>query len=185
MRGSSLLATLIFAFVLMIVISALAYNFNADSLAIKTLVDEKKNLSVHEGYFGNIIGTVDLSTTTDENIGDFRFVTTSNSITPRFEYENANARLYSAEPYLISYDVTHQFFENSALRYIRNFIYNLLPTFTMTQYEKTVIPLNLPYINIDGMSDSALSYRIGNQNNRSTSEGGYIGYLKKTYNRWL
>lgn len=53
-RGSSLLATLIFAFVLMIVISAFDYNFKADSLAINTLVDEKKNLSVHEGYFGNI-----------------------------------------------------------------------------------------------------------------------------------
>ena len=41
-RGSSLLATLIFAFILMIVISALAYNFKVNSLAINTLVDEKK-----------------------------------------------------------------------------------------------------------------------------------------------
>ena len=38
MRGSSLLATLIFAFVLMIVISALAYNFKADSLAIRDIL---------------------------------------------------------------------------------------------------------------------------------------------------
>ena len=36
----------------------------------------------------------------------------------------------------------------------------------MTQYEKTVIALNLPYVNIDGISDSVFSYRIGNQNNR-------------------
>ncbi|AJI63811.1 membrane protein [Francisella tularensis subsp. tularensis WY-00W4114] len=135
-RGSSLLATLIFAFVLMIVISALAYNFKADSLAINTLVDEKQNQSVHEGYFGNIIGAVDLAVPTDENIGDFRFVTAPNSITPRFEYENTNAELYNAEAYLISYDVTHQFYDNGVLKYIRNFIYNLLPSFTLTQYEK-------------------------------------------------
>lgn len=99
-RGSSLLVTLIFGFVIMIVISALDYNFKADSLAINTFVDEKKNLSVHEGYFSNIIGTVDLSTPKDENIGDFKFVTTPNSITPRFEYENTNAELYNADAYL-------------------------------------------------------------------------------------
>ena len=81
---------------------------------------------MHEGYFGNIIGTVDLSTSTDENIGDFKFVTTPNSITPRFEYENTNAELYNADTY-------HQFYDdNSVLRYIRNFIYHLLPNFTMT-----------------------------------------------------
>ncbi|AVC44923.1 hypothetical protein B4919_09075 [Francisella tularensis subsp. novicida] len=178
-RGSSLLATLIFAFVLMIVISALAYNFKADSLAINTLVDEKQNQSVHEGYFGNIIGAVDLAVPTDQNIGDFRFVTAPNSITPRFEYENTNAELYNAEAYLISYDVTHQFYDNGVLKYIRNFIYNLLPSFTLTQYEKTVIPLNLPYVNIDGMTNSVFGYKIGDQNNKSTIDGGYIGYLRK------
>ncbi|MFV9984906.1 MAG: hypothetical protein AB8V03_04890 [Francisella endosymbiont of Hyalomma asiaticum] len=56
-------------------ISALVYHFKADSLAINILVDEKKNLSVYDRYFGNIIGTVDLSTSTDESIGDFKSVT--------------------------------------------------------------------------------------------------------------
>ncbi|MDE5014981.1 hypothetical protein NAI47_13885, partial [Francisella tularensis subsp. holarctica] len=76
-----------------------------------TLVDEKQNQSVQEGYFGNIIGAVDLAVPTDENISDFRVVTAPNSITPRFEYENTNADLYNAGAYLISYDVTHQFYD--------------------------------------------------------------------------
>ncbi|MDE4972349.1 hypothetical protein NAI46_13625, partial [Francisella tularensis subsp. holarctica] len=75
------------------------YNFKADSLAINTLVDEKQNQIVHEGYFGNIIGAVDLAVPTDENIIDFRFVTAPNSITPRFEYENTNEELYNSEAY--------------------------------------------------------------------------------------
>ncbi|AJI62825.1 hypothetical protein ACX55_1248 [Francisella tularensis subsp. tularensis] len=42
--------------------------------------------------------------------------------------------------------------------------------------KKTVIPLNLPYVNIDDMTNSVFGYKIGDQNNKSTIEGGYIGY---------
>ena len=69
--------------------------------------------------------------------------------------------------------------------YIRNFIYSLLLSFTLTQHEKTVIPLNLLYVNIDGMTNSVFSCRIGSQNNKSTIERGYIEYLRKPINRWL
>ncbi|MDE5009168.1 hypothetical protein NAI53_10360, partial [Francisella tularensis subsp. holarctica] len=78
----------------------------------------------------------------------------------RFEYENTNAELYNAEAYLIRYDVTHQFYDNGVLEYIINFIYNLLPSFTLNQYEKTVIPFNLPYVNIDDMTNSVFGYKI-------------------------
>lgn len=181
-RGSSLVAALIFAFVLMIVISALAYNFKMDSLAINTLVDEKQNLNVDEGYFGNIIGAVDLTAPTDENIGDFRFVTTPNSVAPKFQYENTNAELYNADAYLISYDVTHQFYYNSVLKYVRDFIYNTLPNSLMTKFGDNIFPLNVPFVNPDAMMGSLANYKLSIDGKILDQERGYVGYIQKNNN---
>ncbi|MBK2108945.1 hypothetical protein [Francisella tularensis] len=182
MRGSSLVAALIFAFVLMIVISALAYNFKMDSLAINTLVDEKQNLNVDEGYFGNIIGTVDLTTTTDQTSGDFRFVTTPSSIAPRFQYENTNAELYNADAYLISYDIKHEFYDNSVLKYVRDFIYNTLPNSLMTKSGDNIFPLNVPFVNPDAMTGNLANYKLSIDGKILDQERGYVGYIQKNNN---
>ncbi|MED7818777.1 MULTISPECIES: hypothetical protein [unclassified Francisella] len=178
-KGSSLLAVLIFAFVVMVVISALAYNFNINSLSVRTQIDQTENINVHEGYFSNVIGSADLSKDSEETIGQFKFITTLDSITPGFDFMNANVTLYNSTPYLISYRLRHQFLDNNINRYSRDFIFNILPNITMSQYEETIIPLNLPYINIDAMSDSLKDYKLGLQDNKIAIYGGYIGYIKK------
>ena len=178
-RGSALLATLIFAFVLMVVISALAYNYRMDSLAVNTMLDQKQNIGVDEGYFGGVIGAVDTSGNSETTIGDYRFQTNMDSSILKFVYEDSNADLYEAEPYIITYNYTHRFFENEINRYTREFIYNTLPTsYNMTQYDRSIIHLNLPYVNTEGMSEAESNYKIGSQNS-ALIEGGYIGYLEK------
>lgn len=178
-RGSSLVAALIFAFALMIIISALAYNFKMDSLSINTLVDEKQNLNVDEGYFGNIVGTTDFSSTTEENIGDFSFITRPNSIVPKFDYENTNAELYNADPYLISYDIRHEFYNAGVLKHIRNFIYNILPNSIMTQYGENTFPLNVPFVNADAMTANIANYKLSIHGEVLDRLQGYIGYIQK------
>ncbi|EDZ90040.1 hypothetical protein [Francisella tularensis] len=181
-RGSSLVAALIFAFALMIIISALAYNFKMDSLSINTLVDEKQNLNVDEGYFGNIVGTTDFSSTTEENIGDFSFITRPNSIVPKFDYENTNAELYNADPYLISYDIKHEFYNAGVLKHIRNFIYNILPNSIMTQYGENTFPLNVPFVNADAMTGNIANYKLSIHGEVLDRLQGYIGYIQKNAN---
>ncbi|AIT09886.1 membrane protein [Candidatus Francisella endociliophora] len=176
-KGSTLLAVLIFAFVLMVVISALAYNFRMDSLSIDSLVREKQNSNVSEGYFGNIVGSTDLSVDDEKNIGNFKFVTQPNSISPGFEYEDTNAELYNADPFLISHSIVHEFYDGDILRYIRNFIYNTMPNSTMVGYDDGFIPLNVPFVNVDAMSGNLATYRLDSNGEILDTQRGYIGYL--------
>ncbi|WP_150464938.1 hypothetical protein [Francisella sp. SYW-2] len=178
-KGSALLASLIFAFVILVVVSALAYNYRMDSLAVSTMLDQKQNIGVDEGYFGSIIGGLDTSQDKEETIDGYRFQTTIDSSVLKFLYDNNNADLYEAEPYIITYNYTHRFFENEINRYTREFIYNTLPvSYNMTQYDRSIIPLNLPYVNTEAMSQAEYDYKVGGQNNAPV-EGGYIGYLQK------
>ncbi|KFJ42787.1 hypothetical protein IBE48_03790 [Francisella philomiragia] len=178
-KGSALLASLIFAFVILVVISALAYNYRMDSLSVSTILEQKQNIGVDEGYFGSIIGNLDTSQDKEETIDSYKFQTTIDSSSLKFLYEDSNAGLYESEPYLLSYKYTHRFFEGEINRYVREFIYNILPSSSvMTQYDRSVIPLNLPYVNAEAMSQAEYNYKIGSQN-AVPVEGGYIGYLRK------
>lgn len=178
-KGSALLASLIFAFVILVVISALAYNYRMDSLAVSTILGQKQNIGVDEGYFGGIIGNLDTLQDKEETIDGYKFQTNIDSSGLKFLYEDSNADLYESEPYLLSYKYTHRFFEGEINRYVREFIYNILPgSSVMTQYDRSVIPLNLPYVNAEAMSQAEYNYKIGSQN-AAPVEGGYIGYLRK------
>ncbi|MEY8702737.1 hypothetical protein AB4F11_07090 [Francisella philomiragia] len=178
-KGSALLASLIFAFIILVVISALAYNFRMDSLAIETIVNEKQSLHVDEGYFNSIPGTLDLTTDADETIDNFRFVTTSNSVSARFDHQSANTELYYGIPYVISYDISHEFFENDVSRYVRGLVYNTLPGTLMNRYDEDYFPINVPFVNTAGMSGDLASYKLGLEGRLQDLERGYIGYIHK------
>ncbi|AJI56300.1 hypothetical protein LA02_132 [Francisella philomiragia] len=178
-KGSALLASLIFAFVILVVISALAYNFRMDSLAIETIVNEKQSLHVDEGYFNNIPGTLDLTSDADQTIDNFRFVTTSNSVSARFDHQNTNTELYYGIPYVISYDISHEFFENNISKYVRGLVYNTLPGTLMNRYDEDYFPVNVPFVNTAGMSGDLASYKLGLGGRLQDLERGYIGYIHK------
>ncbi|WP_432773380.1 hypothetical protein [Francisella salimarina] len=178
-KGSALLASLIFAFVILVVISALAYNFRMDSLAIETIVNEKQSLHVDEGYFNSIPVALDLTTGDDQTIDNFRFLTTSNSVTSRFDHHNTNSELYYGIPYVISYDISHEFFEGDVSRYVRSLVYNTLPGTLMNRYDEDYFPVNVPFVNIAGMSGTLAGYKLGQEGRLQDLERGYIGYIHK------
>ncbi|AIT10327.1 hypothetical protein LO80_07855 [Candidatus Francisella endociliophora] len=176
LRGSSLLTALIFAFVLMVIVSAIAYNFRVSSLTIGTLIDEEQNINIDEGYVKNLADSGALATAIDENIDSFRFETIPTSMTPKFYVNNTSATLYAAEPFLFSYDVTHNFFNNGVNEYTKNIIFNTMKNSIYTQYEDDVYPINVPYVNTAAMADNAI-YRFSGDS--SISQLGYIGYIEK------
>lgn len=178
-KGVSLLTALIFAFVLMVILSALAYNYRVSSLAIDTLTDDMENINLDEGYLDIVLNNPDIfDQTVDDTVGDSRFVTTSNSITPAFYHKNAPASLYYGEPLALSYNMSHQYFNNGALDYVKSFIMNELVNDTFTQYDQDIIPLNVPSVNARGMTGDLAAYKLSSGSSLVEDlEMGYIGYI--------
>ena len=116
-KGSALLTSLIFAFVLMVIISSLAYNFQISKSSIDSLVDDRVNTSVDNGYLEDLFVSASVDQTVDDTVGDFRFLTTVNSITPAFYPKNTNVALYQAEPYIMSHNLTHSFINDGVTEY--------------------------------------------------------------------
>ncbi|QIV96564.1 hypothetical protein EDC55_1123 [Allofrancisella inopinata] len=188
LKGSSLLTALIFAFVLMVIISALAYNFRISALAVNTLVSKEENINVDEGYIDDIFVTNDVANTLDESIdesaGSFRFFTTHNFTIPGFSFENINAELYQADPYLLSSNLTYKFFYNGIVESTKNLIFNSLIGDIMIQYSDNIYPLNVPYVNSDSIKDSlVINYKLDNSGKIVSNKRAYIGYIEKNSNK--
>ena len=93
-KGSALLTALIFAFVLMVIVSSLAYNLRLSKLAITSLIDENTNVNIDEGYLKALFANGGVNSDITDTAGDFSFETTINSITPGFYPKNTNVALY-------------------------------------------------------------------------------------------
>lgn len=180
-KGVSLLTALIFSFVLMVVLSALSYNYRVSSLAIDSLTDDMENLNLDEGYIDIVLNNPDLfDETIDDTVGISRFVTDPSSITPIFYHKNSSSSLYQADPLVLSYNMTHHYYNNGVLGYVKNMIMNQLTNDTFVQYDENLIPLNIPYLNIDAMTSSEKIYKLTNNDTISDSERGYIGYIQRS-----
>ncbi|AJC48650.1 hypothetical protein IB642_07975 [Allofrancisella guangzhouensis] len=186
-KGSSLLTALIFAFVLMVIISALAYNFRVSMLTVNALINKDENLNVDEGYMTDIFATHDVASTIDESIDEsienFRFLTVPSAIVAGFSFENTNIELYQSDPYLLSSDLTYNFFNNSIVESTKNLIFNSLVADILTQYDDNIYPLNVPYVNSDSIIDSLdTTYKLDNDGKIVSNKRAYIGYIQKNSN---
>ena len=175
-KGSSLLTALIFSFVLMVIISAIAYNFRISSLSVGSLINEEKNMNIDDGYINNLASSGSLISSRDETINDFRFETIVNSITPKFYTNNTNSQLYQAEPFLLSYDITHNFYNNGINQYQSDIIFNTLANSIYTQYDPDIYPINIPYINTAAIVPDS-SYNLGSGS--TVAQYGYVGYIQR------
>ena len=179
-KGSALLTALIFSFVLMIVVSSLAYNLRIDKLAIDSLISEEVNVNIDEGYLNGLFTVGNLDGDMDDTVGNFQFVTTSNSAMTGFYSKNTNGALYQAEPYIISHSLVHSFLNNGVTEYTKNLVFNELPSDTMIQYSTDLYPINVPYVNVDGMIGDLAIYKLSSGSSILDDERGYIGYIEKS-----
>ncbi|AXA33445.1 hypothetical protein [Francisella adeliensis] len=177
-KGSALLTALLFSFVLMVVMAALAYNYRASMLTIESLVDDELNLDVDGGYINDLFVSNNINNSISDTIGDFTFSTTVDSISPGFQVEHTNSALYQAEPYLMSHRFTHNFINNGVTEYTKELIFNSLPADTYTSYDNIINPLNVPYVNVDGMTGNFATYKLSSGSSMILdNERGYIGNI--------
>ncbi len=179
-KGSALLTALLFSFVLMVVISSLAYNLRIGKLAIDSLINEEINVNIDEGYLEGLFEVSELDGNMDDTVGDFQFVTTSNSAIAGFYSKNTNGALYQAEPYIVSNNLTHDFINNGIKKYLKSIIFNNLPSDTMTQYSDDTCPINVPYVNVDSMVGTLATYKLSSGSSILDDERGYIGTIEKS-----
>jgi hypothetical protein len=179
-KGSALLTALLFAFVLMVIMAALAYNYRVSMLTIESLVDDEINVNVDEGYLNDMFVTNDINSNIQETIGDFTFNTTVDAIAPGFQFEHNNAALYQADPYLISHKFTHDFINGGVTEYTKELIFNSLPADTYTSYDENINPINVPFVNVDGISGNSATYKLSSGSTAILdNERGYIGSITK------
>jgi hypothetical protein len=153
-KGAALVTALIFSFALMVIMAALAFNMKISKSAIDTLIKDEINANIDNGYLDGLA----LSQNIDETVGQLRFVTTVNSETAEFYSKNTNGALYQADPYLISYDLTHKFINNGITEYTKNILFNSLPSDTLTQYSDDIYPINVLYVKIDSFKSTYFKY---------------------------
>ncbi|QLE78763.1 hypothetical protein FLM55_03005 [Francisella sp. Scap27] len=179
-KGSALFTALLFSFVLMVIMSALAYNYRVSMLTIESLVDDEINVNVDEGYLNDMFATNDINSDIQETVGDFTFSTVVDFIAPGFQFEHTNGALYQADPYLMSYRSTHNFINNGVTEYTKELIFNSLPADTYTSYDESVKPINVPFVNVDGITGDAAIYKLSSGSSMILdNERGYIGSISK------
>jgi hypothetical protein len=178
MIGSALLTALIFSFIVMIVLSSLAYSYRMSLLSINSITGAQVNKEVGESYIRNNLLAKNLSETIDETIEGARFLTTPIDTTDTFKQVGVNAALYEATSFFRSYDLTHQFYFDNVLQSTHEVIANEPLNNNYTQYSENIYPVNVPYVNTKRMFGGVSSYKLNASNGINDTENGYIGYIR-------
>ncbi|WP_191092327.1 hypothetical protein [Francisella sp. SYW-2] len=182
--GSSLLSAMIFAFVVLVTVSSLAYIVRYNLLSIKSLQSQEIISTVEQQYIQEISRKGAIATGSSE-FGDYLI---ENALQRNrqaiFSNSNTVVNLYDSEPTAISMDMQHKLFYKNKLMLTKKIIYKELPKHSMTDYHSSLIPINVPYVDVARMSSSQKFYRLNTNQEISDSERGYIGYIKKEYD-WL
>lgn len=181
-KGSALLTVLIFAFVVMIIVSSLAYTYRAGVLSVNSLNAKHINNNIDEGYIRNDLLQKDLSVAHDDTVGSTRLITIPTRVMSVFDEKHNNAELYQATSYFLSYELEHEFLYDGVSQSIKDIIVNKPDNNIYTQYENDTLPLNVPFVNIQAMTGALGSYKLSSSNNIEDTENGYVGYISKSGN---
>jgi len=177
--GSALLMALIFSFVIMIVVSSLAYTYKVGILSVNSLNAKHINNSIDEGYIRDDLLSKDLSQAYDDTIGDVRFKTTPINVSRMFDERHGNAELYQANSHFVSYELEHEFLYDGIRESIKDIIVNEIDNNIYTQYDANTLPLNVPFVNIKAMTGIFAGHKLSSENKIDDIENGYIGYISK------
>ncbi|AIT09383.1 hypothetical protein LO80_04975 [Candidatus Francisella endociliophora] len=180
-RGSSLPIVLIISFVILITVSALAYNFHRDLGTIRVLLKDDNYEQINQDNVDDIPDNIPDSDYTigTQIVGDYKFINNIITVDPLFYTFNTNSELYNAEPHVINYQIKHEIYHKDVRLSAETVSINKLPDYALEQYSEKLIPLNIPYLNIKSFTEDQKENLLDSNGRIIDSFNGNVGYLEK------
>ncbi|AJI47426.1 putative pilus assembly protein [Francisella philomiragia] len=174
---------MIFAFVVLVTVSSLTYLVRYNLLSIKSLQSQEIASTVEQQYIQEISqkGVIAIG---DTSFGSYHIENTLQDSQPIFSNRNVTINIYDSQPAAISVDIEHKLFYKDELMLNKEILYKKLPYHSMINYDSSLVPINVPYIDVARMNSLQKFYRLNSNEQISDTERGYIGFIKKEYD-WL
>ncbi|MED7787661.1 hypothetical protein [Francisella sp. 19X1-34] len=183
LRGSSLVSVMIFGFVILVTVSSLTYIFRYNLLSVKSLILQDTVTTVEQQYMQQTVekGSIKIGKKT---LGNYNFENSLESSQPIYSNKDIDASLYHATPSAITSNILHKLTYKNNLDITKDIIYKSLPKHSMINYHSSIIPINVPYVDINRMSNSEKFYRLDKNFQIKDSQVGFTGFIKKE-SHWL
>ena len=179
--GSALLMALIFSFVIMVMLSSLLYTFKMGLLTTKSIIKNNNERVLGETYISKVKDDINFTKSSEFEIGDskFQIIVNKGNISPFFP-NNTNAELFQSQQY-DSYDVIYKAFNlGTHVDLTERIIYNALAANSYQSFDDDFIPINVPMINLDAMTDyQERIYRLKSDGTIDDAPKGFIGFIQK------
>ncbi|AIT09936.1 membrane protein [Candidatus Francisella endociliophora] len=180
--GSALLMALIFAFVIMVMLTGLLYTFKMGLLTTKSIIKNSNDKVLGETYISKVQDDIDFTKSSEFKIGDSKFeVTVDDEDISEFFPKNTNAELFQSQEYS-SYNAIYKAFNlGTNVNLTERIIYNALTANTYQNFDGDYTPINVPMINPDAMTDyQERIYRLESDGTMSKdAPKGFIGLIQK------
>jgi hypothetical protein len=188
-RGSALPMVIILSFVILVSMSAMAYNFKMDRENIVASLKDQNLESINQENINNIDNEIDNEidnslpepdyTIGEHEVGGYVFHNVLVSSEASLYKTNTDASLYRAEPHIINFVVNHRVTKDDKVYKKEQILINKLPlSHTRVSYDDSIIELNIPYIKTSGLTESQQQLMLADGKILESMQGN-IGYLKK------
>ncbi|MED7819878.1 MULTISPECIES: hypothetical protein [unclassified Francisella] len=184
LKGSSLVSVMIFSFVVLVTISSLAYIFRYNLVSVKSLIRQETIDTVEQQYIQQIVdkGSIKIG---KNSLGNYIFENTLKTRQALFSNKDVDSELYHGQPSAISSNIIHKLTYKDKLEVTKDIIYKALPERSMINYNSSIVPINVPYIDISRMDNSEKFYHLDKNSQVKDSEVGFVGFIKKEYDWFL
>ena len=174
---------MIFGFVVLVCISSLTYVTKYDLLSAKSLVESDSAEQIEEQYIRqvNSKNTISLG---KHKIGDYEIDNSLVQSQSLFSHKNVTVALYSGVPSAISDEVLHSLSYKGEHKLTKDIILKQLPQHSMVDYSEAYVPINVPYIDTERMTNEQQNYHLNEAKGINVQEHGFVGYFEKE-KTWL
>ncbi|ADA79144.1 hypothetical protein [Francisella tularensis] len=179
--GSALLMALIFSFVIMVMLTGLLYTFKMGLLTTKSIIKNNNEKVLGETYISKVRDDINFTKSTELEIGDSKFqIIVNKDDVSSFFPNNTNAELFQSQQYN-SYDVIYKAFNlGTHVDLTERIIYNALVANSYQNFDGDFIPINVPMINPDAMTDyQERIYRLKSDGTIDDMPKGFIELIQK------
>lgn len=176
--GTALVMSLIFAFVIMVMLTGMLYSFKIGFLTSKSITKYNNQRVLGETYIENLSYDIDFTNDNEFSMGKYVFEIIVDD-TSSFFARNTNAELYQSQMYSSYSDTYKAYISGQKPDLVESIIYNALAANIYKGYDEGDVPINVPMINVLNIDHSAKSYRLNSSGELDNYYKGFVGFIKK------